>query len=108
MFDVAVDIRQGSPTFGQWAGATLDEQSMRMMYVPPGFAHGFVTLTDTADFIYKCTNYYHPASEHGILWNDSKVGIDWPTTDVKLSDKDLNNPTLENHLPANLPTFSSL
>ena len=107
VFDVAVDVRKGSPTFGQWTGTTLDEHSMRMMYVPPGFAHGFVTLTDTADFIYKCTNYYHPSSEQGILWNDPDVGIDWPITDVNLSDKDLKHPTLAMQLPTNLPPFNT-
>ena len=108
VFDVAVDVRKGSPTFGQWTGTTLDEHSMRMMYVPPGFAHGFVTLTDTADFIYKCTNYYHPSSEQGILWNDPEVAIDWPITDVNLSDKDLKHPTLAMQLPTDLPSFNTL
>ena len=94
VYDVAVDVRAGSPNFGQWYGTTLDEQSMRMMYVPPGFAHGFVVLTDSADFIYKCTDYYHPESEQGILWNDPDIGIQWPLSDVLLSDKDRTNPQL--------------
>ena len=106
VYDVAVDVRQGSPTFGQWFGTTLDEDSMRMMYVPPGFAHGFVVLSDTADFIYKCTNYYHPQSEHGIFWNDPEVGIQWPIADVQLSEKDTNNPLLKNQLTENLPLFN--
>ena len=94
VYDVAVDIRRGSPTFGQWYGAILDEESMRMMYVPPGFAHGFVVLSDVADFLYKCTDYYHPRSEQGILWNDPQIGIQWPITDVQLSDRDKSNPLL--------------
>ncbi|OUR61399.1 dTDP-4-dehydrorhamnose 3,5-epimerase [Colwellia sp. 39_35_sub15_T18] len=106
VFDVAVDVRKGSPTFGEWFGTTLDEESMRMMYVPPGFAHGFVVLSDTADFIYKCTNYYHPQSEQGIFWNDSEVGIQWPITDVQLSDKDIKNPLLKNQLTEKLPLFN--
>jgi dTDP-4-dehydrorhamnose 3,5-epimerase len=106
VYDVAVDVRKGSPTFGQWFGTTLDEQSLRMMYVPPGFAHGFVVLTDTADFIYKCTNYYHPQSEQGIFWNDPEVGIQWPIADVQLSEKDTNNPLLKDQLAENLPLFN--
>ncbi|MCW8987443.1 MAG: dTDP-4-dehydrorhamnose 3,5-epimerase [Gammaproteobacteria bacterium] len=88
VFDVAVDIRHASPTFGQWYGTQLDEDNMRMMYVPPGYAHGFVVLSDITDFIYKCTDYYHPQSEQGIAWNDPDIGIKWPTSDVALSEKD--------------------
>ena len=95
VFDVAVDVRHDSPTFGQWYGATLDEGSMRMMFIPPGFAHGFVVLSNTADFIYKCTDYYHPQSEQGILWNDPAIGIEWPIEDVQLSERDINNPLLK-------------
>ena len=75
VFDVAVDVRRGSPTFGDWFGTTLDDENMRMMYVPPGFAHGFIVLSESADFMYKCTDYYHPESEQGILWNDPNIGI---------------------------------
>ena len=107
VFDVAVDVRSGSPTFGQWCGATLDEESMRMMYIPPGFAHGFVVLSDVADFIYKCTDYYHPESEQGILWNDPAIGIKWPITDVQLSDKDQNNPVLQHQPEQLLPQYSN-
>ena len=106
VFDVAVDVRCGSPTFGQWYGATLDEESMRMMYIPPGFAHGFVVLTDIADFIYKCTDYYHPQSEQGVLWNDPAIGIKWPITDARLSEKDGNNPILQNQPEELLPRYS--
>lgn len=105
VFDVAVDVRHGSPTFGQWYGAQLDEDNMRMMYVPPGYAHGFVVLSDTTDFIYKCTNYYHPESEQGIAWDDPDIGIGWPVTEIALSDKDKNNPLLKNQTPDKLPDF---
>ena len=105
VFDVAVDVRRGSPTFGQWCGATLDEESMRMTYIPQGFAHGFVVLSDTADFIYKCTDYYHPESEQGILWNDPAIGIKWPITDVQLSEKDHNNPVLQDQAEQRLPQY---
>ena len=105
VFDVAVDIRRGSPTFGQWYGAILDEESMRMMYVPPGFAHGFVVLSDVADFLYKCTDYYHPQSEQGILWNDPEIGIQWPITEVQLSDKDKVAPLLHAQPQELLPDY---
>lgn len=108
VFDVAVDVRQGSPTFGQWAGAILDDESHRQMYVPPGFAHGFVVLSDVADFVYKCTDYYHPQSEVGIRWDDPAIGILWPREiigDVILSDKDRHLPFLKDQPPAKLPQF---
>ena len=105
VFDVAVDIRRGSPTFGQWYGAILDEESMRMMYVPPGFAHGFLVLSDVADFLYKCTDYYHPESEQGILWNDPQIGIRWPLTEIQLSDKDRVNPLLSTQPEDLLPEY---
>lgn len=103
VFDVAVDIRKGSPTFGQWYGTNLNEENMRMMYVPPGFAHGFVVLSEIADFAYKCTNYYHPQSEKGILWNDPEIGIQWPIFEVKVSDKDKSNRELSKQAAAQLP-----
>jgi dTDP-4-dehydrorhamnose 3,5-epimerase len=105
VFDVAVDVRMGSPNFGQWFGAKLNEESMRMMYLPPGFAHGFVVLSDVADFIYKCTDYYHPQSEQGIAWNDPDIDIEWPIKDVILSEKDLSNPTLSRQSPELLPHY---
>lgn len=105
VFDVAVDVRKGSPHFGEWYGTVLDDESLRMMYVPPGFAHGFVVLSETADFIYKCTDYYHPQSEQGILWNDPDIGIEWPISDVSLSEKDSNNPTLARQAPEKLPVY---
>jgi dTDP-4-dehydrorhamnose 3,5-epimerase len=78
VFDVAVDIRKSSPTFGQWVGCELSEDNHRQFWVPPGFAHGFVVLSDTADFLYKTTDYYAPAHERCIAWNDPAIGIQWP------------------------------
>ena len=94
VFDVAVDIRRGSPTFGQWVGAELSEENQHQLYVPPGFAHGFCVLSATADFLYKCTDFYAPEYEHGILWNDPVIGIDWPGHDFRISAKDSNNELL--------------
>lgn len=97
VFDVAVDVRRGSPHFGRWFGTELDDRSHRMMYVPPGFAHGFLVLSDFADFVYKCTDYYHPQSEQGVVWNDPGLGIRWPDAGVApmLSEKDAAMPTLD-------------
>jgi dTDP-4-dehydrorhamnose 3,5-epimerase len=78
VFDVAVDLRRSSPTFGRWVGAELSESNSHMLWVPPGFAHGFLVLSDSADFQYKCTDYYAPAHERSILWNDVRISIDWP------------------------------
>lgn len=78
VFDVAVDMRQSSPTFGQWVGVTLSEQNKQMLWVPPGFAHGFYVTSHQAEFQYKCTDYYNPADEHCIIWNDSELSIPWP------------------------------
>jgi len=88
VFDVAVDIRKGSPTYGQWEGVILSEDNKRQFWVPPGFAHGFVVLSDIADFEYKCTDFYDPSDEGSLLWNDPDIGIKWPLTDVTLSEKD--------------------
>ena len=85
VFDVAVDVRKGSPTFGQWAGVELSEDNQRQFWVPAGFAHGFVVLSDTADFLYKTTDYYAPAHERCIAWNDPDVGIDWPLAEAGIS-----------------------
>ncbi|MDQ2696129.1 MAG: dTDP-4-dehydrorhamnose 3,5-epimerase [Pseudomonadota bacterium] len=105
VFDVAVDIRRGSPTFGRWAGCILDDVAHRQFYVPPGFAHGFCVLSDDADFVYLCTDYYHPQSERSILWNDPDIGIDWPLTDVLLSDKDRRGRRLADMPADDLPVF---
>ena len=107
VYDVAVDVRHGSPTFGEWYGTQLDEDNMRIMYVPPGYAHGFVVLSDTTDFLYKCTDYYHPQSEKGIAWNDPEIGIEWPTSEVSLSEKDKNNVLLKDQTPDKLPDFQN-
>lgn len=78
VFDVAVDIRMGSPTFGKWVGEILSAENKRQMWIPPGFAHGFLTLSETAEFLYKTTDYYSPEHERCILWNDDVIGIVWP------------------------------
>jgi len=104
IFDVAIDIRIGSPQFGKYYSHILSEDNHRQMYIPPGFAHGFCVLSDIADFTYKCTDYYHPECERGIAWDDPELGIEWPLSDVILSERDkLNNPLsqmAEKDLPA--------
>jgi len=95
VFDVAVDIRPNSPDFGRWVGVVLDDDNKRQLYVPKGFAHGFCTLSETADFEYKCSDFYDPADEYGIAWNDSDIAVDWPQMEqVVLSPRDRRNPTL--------------
>ena len=89
VYDVALDIRPGSKTFGQWEGFTLSAEDKRQLYVPPGFAHGFVVTSETATFCYKCTDLYHPECEQSILWNDPDLNIEWPLKDPILSEKDL-------------------
>ncbi|POE06710.1 dTDP-4-dehydrorhamnose 3,5-epimerase [Pectobacterium odoriferum] len=88
VFDVAVDIRPNSSTFGQWEGIILSEENKSQFWIPPGLAHGFIVLSDVADFEYKCTDYYNPAHEECLLWNDPDVGIDWPGECPLLSEKD--------------------
>jgi len=88
IFDVAVDIRRQSPTYGQWVGAELDAETLRALYVPAGFAHGFCCLSDTADVLYLQTGYYRPDLERGIRWDDPAIGIEWPLDEPTLSDKD--------------------
>ncbi|GFE69796.1 dTDP-4-dehydrorhamnose 3,5-epimerase [Chroococcus sp. FPU101] len=89
VFDVAVDLRESSPTFGKWVSCLLSEENKRQFWIPPGFAHGFLVLSDYADFLYKTTNYYAPQYDRTLLWNDPKVGIDWPITgEAILSEKD--------------------
>lgn len=94
VFDVAVDIDPASRTFGRWVGVVLSEENQKQLWIPPGYAHGFVVLSEIADFEYKCTDYYHPAAEIGVIWNDPDVGIEWPIRDVQLSKKDEALPTL--------------
>lgn len=89
-WDVAVDLRVGSATYGRWAGVELSAENKQMFWVPPGFAHGFVSLEDGTDFLYKCTAFYNPANEHSLMWNDPDVGIEWPLEGIEpqLSAKD--------------------
>lgn len=97
VFDVAVDLRPGSPTFGKWEGVILTEENKKQFYVPEGFAHGFLVLSENATFQYKCTDYYDPEHEGGIAWDDPEVGIKWPLEgidEVILSDKDKDRQTL--------------
>lgn len=91
VFDVAVDLRSRSSTYGKWFGVELSDENKKQFYIPEGFAHGFVVLSDVAEFVYKCTDFYHPGDEGGILWNDPDIGINWPVEDTSkliLSDKD--------------------
>lgn len=106
VFDVAVDIRMGSPTFGQWVGVILSDQNRRQLYIPEGFAHGFVVLSDEALFAYKCTDFYHPEAEGGIVWNDPDLGIDWPEKKPLLSPKDAAYPRLGRIDPRRLPVYT--
>jgi dTDP-4-dehydrorhamnose 3,5-epimerase len=97
VWDVAVDIRPDSPTFGQWEGVTLSEENKKMFFIPKGFAHGFIVLTDIVDFQYKCSNFYSKESEGGVLWNDPDLAVKWPhVDDMILSDKDKTWPLLKN------------
>lgn len=95
VFDVAVDIRPDSPTFGQWEGVILSEENKTQFWVPPGLAHGFIVLSDIADFEYKCTDYYNPVHEGCLIWNDPEINIEWPNTNPLLSDKDKQGKTLK-------------
>ncbi len=98
VFDVVVDLRKDSPTFGQWDGYALSSKNKHQLFVPTGFAHGYCVTSKSADFMYKCTDFYYPEDEGGLIWNDAKVGIEWPIEDPILSEKDQNNPTLERAL----------
>ncbi|KYH34462.1 dTDP-4-dehydrorhamnose 3,5-epimerase [Clostridium tepidiprofundi DSM 19306] len=103
VFDVAVDLRKGSPTYGQWEGVILTEENKRQFYVPEGFAHGFLVLSDEAVFNYKCTDYYDPEHDGGVKWDDQDIGIDWPIEGIEeilLSEKDISQKLLrEQDLP---------
>jgi dTDP-4-dehydrorhamnose 3,5-epimerase len=98
IFDVAVDLRVGSPTFGQWHGVDLTADNMRQLFIPPGFAHGFATLAPQAEVQYKCTGYYTPEAEGVLAWNDPEVGIRWPIAEPTLSHRDRNGPSLRQYL----------
>lgn len=98
VFDVAVDLRKGSPTYGQWEGVVLSAENKKQFYIPEGFAHGFLVLSDHAIFNYKCTDFYCPEGEGGVLWNDPDIGIEWPLDgidNIVLSEKDKVHPTLK-------------
>ena len=95
VLDVAVDLRRNSPTFKQWVGVELSEENKKQLLIPRGFGHGFVTLTDDVEFLYKADNYYAPAADAGIRWNDPEIGVEWGIENPILSDKDKNNPFLE-------------
>ena len=98
VFDVAVDLRHGSPTYGMWEGVILNEENKRQFYIPEGFAHGFLVLSDEAVFNYKCTDFYSPEYDGGVMWNDPDINIKWPLDNIEeviLSDKDKNHPNLK-------------
>ena len=94
VFDVAADIDPNSPTFGRWTGAVLSDRNHHQLWIPPGYAHGFLVLSEVADFEYKCTDYYDPQSEAGVIWNDPDLAIDWPNREPTLSAKDARLPRL--------------
>lgn len=97
VFDVAVDLRPGSETYGKWTGVLLSDENKRQFYIPRGFAHGFLVLSEEAEFVYKCDEFYHPEDEGGLRWNDPDVGVDWPIAEdmeLLLSEKDKANPFL--------------
>jgi len=107
IFDVAVDIRQGSPTFGKWTGVHLSAENKKQFFIPEGFAHGFSVLSDVADVIYKCTDIYQPGDDHGILYNDPKIAIDWMVENPRVSVKDAALKTLAETPCETLPMFNS-
>jgi dTDP-4-dehydrorhamnose 3,5-epimerase len=107
VYDVVVDLRKGSPSFGKWYGAELSDENLLQIYIPPGCAHGFCVMSETAAFMYKCTEYYSPKDERGILWNDPALGIAWPVLTPILSAKDQAHGTLaamDRELPLYRPT----
>lgn len=95
VYDVAVDIRSGSPTFGAWTAAELTEENAHQMFIPVGFAHGFCVFSERAEIIYKCTELYDPSDDRGLLWNDPRIAVEWPIDKPLLSDKDKNQPLLD-------------
>lgn len=109
VFDVVVDLRRGSPSFGRWVGAELSEENRRMLFAPAGFGHGFLVLSEIAEFQYKCSDFYAPEEERGIRWDDPSIAVDWPLGDLKpvLSDRDLAWPHLENVSDNDLPRARS-
>jgi dTDP-4-dehydrorhamnose 3,5-epimerase len=106
IFDVAVDVRRGSPHFGRWTGARLSGENHHQLWVPEGFLHGFLVLSETALFSYKCTDLYHPETQFAVRWNDPAIGIRWPTAETPLlSDKDRDAPLLREIDPSRLPSY---
>jgi dTDP-4-dehydrorhamnose 3,5-epimerase len=105
--DVAVDIRTGSPTFGKWTSVLLSAERQNQIFIPKGFAHGFLALTESVQFLYKCSDFYDPASEHGIAWNDPDLAIAWGVANPLVSDKDANYPTLAAAPREFLPRYSA-
>ena len=108
VYDVAVDIRRGSPTFGQWIGVTLSGETKNQLYVPPGFAHGFYVTSDSALFMYKCTEIYNPQAEFSVAWNDPDIGIQWPSDTPQLAEKDRVAPFLRDIPESRLPGYENL
>ena len=102
IFDVAVDIRRGSPTYGKWAGAVLSEENSHQLFIPGGFAHGFCVLSETAEILYKCSEFYDPRDDRGVRWNDPELGVEWPVAEPVLSAKDADLPFLRD---ADLPVY---
>jgi len=107
VFDVAVDVRVGSPTFGKWDGVLLSSDNRKQIYIPPGFAHGFCVTGESALFAYKCTELYHRETELGVIWNDPEIGIDWPIDEPVLSGKDAAFPKLSEIDPSRLPPLKT-
>ena len=104
--DVAVDVRFGSPTFGKWASVVLSAEKKNQIYIPAGFAHGFLARTDTVQFLYKCSDFYDPGDEHGIIWNDPGLAIPWGFSNPVISEKDAMHPALAATPPDSLPRYS--
>jgi dTDP-4-dehydrorhamnose 3,5-epimerase len=104
-FDVAVDIRIGSPSFGKWTSVVLSAREHNQIYIPAGFAHGFLALSERVQFLYKCSDFYDPEDEHGILWNDSELNIQWGITDPRVSEKDAKYPALSGIGREFLPSY---
>ena len=107
VLDVAVDVRRGSPTFGKWVSAVLSAENQQQIYIPPGFAHGFAVLSETAEFLYKCSDFYYAEDEHGVLWNDPELKIEWRVSDPRLSEKDKQFRPLSRIPAENLPRYDS-
>jgi dTDP-4-dehydrorhamnose 3,5-epimerase len=105
IWDVAVDIRRGSPTFGGWVGDELSDENHAQLFIPRGFAHGFCVLSDTADVWYKCTDYYDPTDDHGVLWSDPDLAISWPVSNPLVSGKDVRQPRLCDVAADQLPVY---